>query len=402
MADGPSSLYLTTTSDIAEVPAAAWDACAGGDNPFVAHAFLRALERSGSATAATGWLPRHLLLYEGADGADGAAGAGAPGTLVGAVPLYLKSHSFGEYVFDWAWADAYERAGGRYYPKLQAAVPFTPVTGPRLLVRDDLPPGRGAAVADALAASLVRLARQDGVSSLHVTFPDSEELARFEAQGFRPRRGIQFHFTNPGFADFDAFLAALSSRKRKQIRRERREVRETGLRLRRLSGHEVPARHWDAFYDFYCATADKRWGVPYLTCDFFHEIGETLAERILLVLAEDGAGRPVAAALNLIGGDTLYGRNWGCAADYAFLHFETCYYQAIDHAIETGLARVEAGAQGAHKLQRGYLPVATHSAHWIADPGLDTPVGHFLTQERAAVDAEIAALAADSPYRKDV
>mgnify|MGYP006422881669 CR=1 FL=1 len=392
MTDGLSSFHITTASRIAAVPAAAWDACAGGDNPFVAHAFLNALENSGSVAPSRGWQPRHVLLYGSGE---------AAGDLLGAVPLYVKTHSFGEYVFDWAWADAYERAGGRYYPKLQAAVPFTPVTGPRLLVRGDLPPARRAAVADALAEGLIRLAERDGVSSLHVTFPHEGAWQRLGGQGLLQRTGIQFHFTNPGYASFEDFLGALVSRKRKQIRRERREVRDSGLRLRRLTGADLQPRHWDAFYDFYCATADKRWGVPYLEPAFFHEIGETMPERILLVLAEEGPGRPVAGALNLIGADALYGRNWGCAADYSFLHFEACYYQAIEHALDTGLARVEAGAQGEHKIQRGYLPVATYSAHWIADPGLAAPVADFLRRERAAVDRQIVALNAESPFRAE-
>jgi hypothetical protein len=387
MSDARPALTITTCDDITEVASAAWDTCAGYGDPFVRHAFLRALERSGSAAGARGWLPQHLLLHDPALG------------LIGAAPLYLKTHSFGEYVFDWAWADAYERAGGRYYPKLQCAVPFTPVTGPRLLLRADLAGPRRAEAADLLAQGLIEVARRHGVSSVHVTFPTQATWAHLGAQGFMQRKGLQFHFTNPGDRDFDDFLGRLVSRKRKQIKRERREVAESGIVLRRLTGTDIQPRHWDAFYDFYCNTADKRWGVPYLEPSFFHEIGETMAERILLVMAETARGEPVAGALNLIGADALYGRNWGCAEDYKFLHFEACYYQAIEFAIEQGLSRVEAGAQGEHKLQRGYLPHPTYSAHWIADPGLAQPVADFLDRERRAVESQIAALAEHSPFR---
>jgi len=388
MPDRAESSTVTVVSDIAEVDARDWDACAGEDNPFVRHAFLRALEGSGSAVAERGWLPQHLVLRD------------ATGTVQGVAPLYLKSHSFGEYVFDWGWADAYERAGGRYYPKLQCAVPFTPVTGPRLLIR--AAPGTEAheQAAEALCAALIEVARRRGVSSLHVTFPTHGEWTRLGEHGFLRRLGLQFHFDNPGYADFEDFLAALASRKRKQIRRERREVAESGIVLRRLTGSDIRPRHWDAFHQFYLATADKRWGMPYLTEAFFHEIGETMAERILLVMAEDGGGHPVAGALNLIGGEALHGRNWGCAADHRFLHFEACYYQAIEFAIKRGLRRVEAGAQGEHKIQRGYLPVETYSAHWIADPALEDAVADFLARERRAVRGEIEALTTYSPYRQ--
>lgn len=378
---------LEVVDDITAIPAEDWDACAGGGNPFVSHAFLRALEVSGSAVASRGWLPQHLVLRDEA------------GRLEGAVPLYLKGHSYGEYVFDWSWADAYERAGRSYYPKLQCAVPFTPVTGPRLLIRGDLPGAAREQAAEALIAGLVRTARKHAVSSLHVTFPTSEEWRRFGDQGFLQRLGLQYHFENPGYRDFNAFLDALASRKRKQIRRERREVAESGLAIRRLTGRDIETHHWEAFYDFYLATADKRWGFPYLTPEFFEEIGRTMAGRILLVLVEDIAGRPVAGALNLIGGDALYGRNWGCMADHRFLHFEACYYQAIEYAIETGLGRVEAGAQGEQKIQRGYLPVATYSAHWIAEPAFERAVASFLARERPAVQGRIEALAAHSPYK---
>jgi len=388
MPEAPESFSLSTVGDIAEIAPADWDACAGTANPFVRHAFLRALERSGSAVGERGWLPRHATLTDGA------------GRIVAVAPMYLKSHSFGEYVFDWAWADAYERAGGRYYPKLQAAVPFTPVTGPRLMVRGDLDSPTAESARRALAEGLIGVARRHGVSSLHVTFPDDHAWRVLGESGYRLRAGIQFHLANPGYASFDDFLAGLASRKRKQIKRERREVAEHGLTLRRLTGGDIESRHWDAFYAFYCRTADKRWGMPYLERAFFHELGEVMPERVLLVLAEDPRGRPVAGALNLIGDDALFGRNWGAAAEYDFLHFEACYYQAVEFAIERGLARVEAGAQGEHKLQRGYLPATTYSAHWIADPGLAEPVGDFLDRERRAVAEQIDLLMRHSPYRR--
>lgn len=387
MAEHESALSLSVVDGIEQVPAGAWDACAGAGHPFTRHAFLHALEASGSATGRRGWLPQHALVHDDA------------GTLVGAAPLYLKSHSFGEYVFDWGWADAYERAGGQYYPKLQAAVPFTPVTGGRLLVRPDLPEPARERVAEGLADGLVRVARRHAVSSLHVTFPTRAAWKRLGAHGFLQRVGLQYHFTNPGYADFTAFLAALRAQKRKQIRRERREVAESGLTIRRLTGRDLEPRHWEAFYDFYLATADKRFGFPYLTPDFFERLGETMAEQTLLVMAWRPDGQPVAGALNLVGEDALYGRIWGCSAEHRFLHFECCYYQAIDHAIENGLARVEAGAQGEHKIQRGYLPVETYSAHWLADPRLHAGVADFIERERPVVRAEKTALLGDSPFR---
>lgn len=387
MPDGDDTLTLRAVASLGEVEAAAWDACAGtldgGGNPFVSHAFLSALEDSGSATAERGWLPQHLLL-ESADG-----------TLLGAVPLYLKGHSYGEYVFDWGWADAYERAGGRYYPKLQSSVPFTPVTGPRLLARPGV--DRDAAC-EALIGGLAELTERHGVSSLHVTFPTREEWERLGAAGMLKRTGLQYHWHNRGYQSFDDFLAALVSRKRKAIKKERRKVAEAGLTVRPLVGAEIEERHWDAFHRFYLDTIDKKWSRPYLTRGFFFLLGERLTERVCLIVAEAG-DRVVAGALNLIGEDALYGRNWGCAEDYRFLHFEACYYQAIEVAIGRGLARVEAGAQGEHKIQRGYVPVETYSAHLIPDPGFRDAVADFLARERRAVAAEIAALDDWSPYR---
>jgi hypothetical protein len=377
------------------IPADAWDACARGadpcgnarhpGNPFVSHAFLHALEESGSATRATGWLPQHLVLEDGAGGVSAC------------MPCYLKSHSYGEYVFDHAWADAYERAGGDYYPKLQAAVPFTPVTGPRLLVREG--PDRTARQALLLQAAAT-LADRLEASSLHVTFPTREECELAGSLGFLQRNDQQFHWRNEGYATFDDFLGALTSRKRKSIRGERKRAVEGGIEIEWVTGADLTEAHWDAFFAFYMDTGDRKWGRPYLTRGFFEAIGASMADKIVLMMAEKD-GRPVAGALNLRGRTTLYGRNWGCLGDFRFLHFETCYYQAIDYAIAHGLERVEAGAQGEHKIQRGYLPVETWSAHWIRDPGFAQAVEDFLRRERAAMRAEIAALGESSPFRQD-
>jgi predicted N-acyltransferase len=389
MPDGAESVTVKLLGAIDEVSAEAWDACAGASgscaNPFVSHGFLNALERSGSVTAEQGWQPRHLVVP--------ARGGG----LLGAVPLYLKSHSYGEYVFDWGWADAYERAGGTYYPKLQACVPFTPVTGPRLLVR---PGAEAEAVSAALVSAMAEVAQRYQVSSLHVTFCEQAEWARFGKAGFLQRTGRQFHWENRGYDSFDDFLGSLASRKRKMIRKERRKVAESGITLRALRGEAIEPRHWDAFHRFYISTADRKWGSAYLTRDFFHRLGEAMADRVVLVVAED-RGELTAAALNLLGDDALYGRNWGSLGDYRFLHFEACYYQAIEYAIEHGLARVEAGAQGEHKIQRGYMPVETYSAHWIADPGLRDAVENYLDHERRQIAHEIAGLAEYGPFRRD-
>ena len=385
MPDGAEPVTVNLLGAIDEVSAAAWDACAGARNPFVSHAFLSALEASGSAVPEQGWQPRHLVVPD------------RNGGLLGAAPLYLKSHSYGEYVFDWGWADAYERAGGSYYPKLQACVPFTPVTGPRLLVR---PGAEAEAVSAALIAGLTEVAERSQVSSLHVTFCEPAEWRQLGDAGFLQRTGRQFHWHNRGYDSFDAFLDGLTSRKRKMIRKERRKVAESGITLRALRGEAIEPRHWDTFYRFYRATADRKWGSPYLTRAFFHQLGETLAKRVVLVVAED-RGEMTAAALNLLGEDALYGRNWGALGDYRFLHFEACYYQAIEFAIEHGLARVEAGAQGEHKIQRGYMPVETYSAHWIADPGFREAVANYLAHERRAIAGEITGLATFGPFRKD-
>ena len=384
MPDGETRTVQVVGS-IHDVPAAEWDACAGTDNPFLSHAFFAALEDSGSACAETGWLARHLVI------------AGPDGRAMGCAPLYLKSHSYGEYVFDWGWAEAFQRAGGRYYPKLQAAVPFTPVSGRRLLTRPDAPAG----TAEALAAAMVELAKQLRVSSLHVTFNREEEAGLFTRMGFLPRIGQQYHWRNEGYGSFEDFLANLSSRKRKAVRKERAEAAGHGVRIRPLIGSDIESRHWDAFHRFYLDTVERKWAHAYLARAFFTRLGATMADKVLLILAETEDGEPVGGALNLIGPDALYGRYWGSAADYRFLHFEACYYRAIDFAIAHGLSRVEAGAQGAHKVQRGYLPVATYSAHWIAEPGFRTAVAHFLDAERPAVEAEIEALMAASPFRRD-
>ena len=380
MADTGEALTVRMVERIAEIDAASWDACAGAGNPFLAHAFLHALEESRSATGRTGWLPRHLVAEDSA------------GRVVGCVPLYLKSHSYGEYVFDHGWAEAYARAGGRYYPKLQVAVPFTPVPGPRLLAPRP-------ATKRALATALARSAEELGVSSLHVTFCTAEEAQLLAEAGFLLRRGFQYHWENRAYRAFDDFLAALNHAKRKQIRRERREVAASGVELVTLSGAEIGTAHWDAFFRFYISTSDRKWGDPYLTRDFFARLQESLADRVALVMARrDGAW--IGGALNLVGASAIYGRNWGCSAEVPFLHFEACYYRAIDYAIAHRLARVEAGAQGEHKLPRGYLPVATHSAHWIRDAGFARAVADFLRREGEQVDRTIAALLTHSPYKE--
>ena len=364
---------------VASVPAAQWDACAGSGNPFVSHAFLSALEASGSVGGRSGWQPVPVVV----DGPDGVPAAIAP--------AYLKSHSQGEYVFDHGWADAWSRAGGDYYPKLQIAAPFSPVPGPRLLLRDP-------AHAPALIAALEAVTNQHGLSSAHATFVAPGQVAAFEAAGWLIRAGTQFHWRNDGYASFDDFLAALASRKRKAVRKERAAAVE-GLTIRHLTGADIGPREWDAFWRFYQDTGSRKWGRPYLTRQFFPLLGDALGERVLLILAERD-GRPIAGALNLIGDDTLYGRYWGCTEEVPFLHFELCYYQAIDAAIARGLKTVEAGAQGEHKLARGYVPVPTWSAHYLPDPGFRAAVADFLIRERDAVARDAAYLGELTPFRK--
>ena len=381
---------IKVAQGLGAVDPAAWDACANpvGEpfNPFVSYAFLSALEDSGSATRRTGWAPYHLLLEDGCGG------------LAGAMPMYLKSHSRGEYVFDHGWADAYQRAGGSYYPKLQASVPFTPATGPRLLTPSG--PGREAAE-DQLLAGAIEVARRMGVSSVHWTFLPERQWTRLGAQGCLQRTDQQFHWHNRGYKTFDDFLADLSSRKRKMIRKERERAVEHGVEIEWVTGADLTEDHWDAFFGFYMDTGSRKWGSPYLTREFFSLINERMPEHTLLVMARR-AGRYVAGALNFIGGDVLFGRNWGAIEHHPFLHFECCYYQAIDFAIRRGLSRVEAGAQGEHKLARGYLPSKTYSAHWIANAAFREAVAEYLERERIYVDRDVEALGEYSPFRHDL
>ncbi|WP_041793996.1 GNAT family N-acetyltransferase [Pararhodospirillum photometricum] len=374
---------------ITEVPAPAWDACAGPDNPFVSHAFLHALEASGSVGEGTGWGPLHAVLED------------ARGRVRACAPLYAKSHSYGEYVFDWEWARAYQRAGGRYYPKLQGAVPFTPVTGPRLLAPPQDPERRDWQAA--LLEGLLDFARRLNVSGLHLTFVPDDETPLLADKGLLLRQGFQYHWENPGYRDFDDFLASLTSRKRKALRKERERANRQGIRFLTLQGAAITERHWDAFDRFYRDTVDRKWGGAYLTRDFFLRLGATMGDRVVLVMGEEDRpnGALVCGALNLVGGDTLYGRTWGAAGDARFLHFEACYYRALDYAIAHGLNRVEAGAQGEHKISRGYRPRATWSAHWLADPALGRAVAEFITHERALVAQAMVALADDGPFRAE-
>ena len=407
---------IRIVQSLADVPAGEWNACAHGavtqatkakhevkltsednsspelctqgqaDNPFVSHEFLSSLEASGSVGGRTGWLPRHLLAED------------ADGVLFGAAPCYAKTHSQGEYVFDHGWAEAFERAGGDYYPKLQVAVPFTPVTGPRLLAR----PGPTAdAIRGALADALVELTSTNELSSAHVTFLTEPEWRILGRHNFLQRTDQQFHWENGGYATFDDFLAALASRKRKTIRRERKEALSAGIEIHWLTGSDLTEGIWDAFFAFYMETGSRKWGRPYLTREFFSIVGERMREQILLVMARR-AGRWIAGAINFIGADTLYGRNWGAIEHHPFLHFEVCYYQAIDFAIANRLQRVEAGAQGEHKIARGYLPHTTYSAHYIANPALRRAVADYLARERAYVQAAAEELAAAAPFRKDL
>ena len=375
-----TALIARMVEGVRAIPAAQWDACAGTANPFVSHAFLAALEESGSVGGRSGWQPVPIVV----DGTDGAP--------VAIAPAYAKSHSQGEYVFDHAWADAWERAGGAYYPKLQVAAPFSPVPGPRLLLRDP-------AAAPALIGALEAVTEQNGLSSAHATFVAPDQVAAFEAAGWLIREGTQFHWANQGYASFDDFLGQLASRKRKAIRKERAAAVE-GLTIRHLTGAEIGEAEWDAFWTFYQDTGSRKWGRPYLTRSFFPLLGEAMGDRVLLILAMRD-GEPIAGALNLIGADTLYGRYWGCTEDVPFLHFELCYYQAIDAAIARGLKTVEAGAQGEHKLARGYVPVPTWSAHYLPDAGFRRAVADFLVRERDAVTEEQAYLAELAPFRKD-
>ncbi len=376
------SLTITLHRSIHEIEPAEWAACAGEDNPFVSHEFLSAVEDSGSTGRRTGWLSQHAALRDGA------------GVLVACAPMYAKGHSYGEYVFDHGWAHALERAGGRYYPKLLVGAPFSPVPGPRLLVRKT-----GGASRAALARSLRQACLELGLSSVHVNFCQEDEWEALGADGWLRRLGMQFHWQNDGYATFDDFLGALNARKRKTLKRERRDAQSAGLSFRTLQGDAIGPAEWRAFYRFYRSTVDRKWGSAYLSERFFPLLSERLGDRVVLMLA-DREGAPVAGALNLMGTDALYGRNWGADGEWPFLHFELCYYQAIDFAIAKGLARVEAGAQGEHKIQRGYLPRPTFSAHWIAHEGLFTAVADALAVERPAMRREMAALSELSPFRQ--
>ena len=383
------------TQSIGDVPAAEWNACANPGqvddasdrrerfNPFLTHQFLQALEQSKSVGARSGWAPCHLLVRDSGQ------------RLVASAPTYLKTHSMGEYVFDHAWADAFARNGLDYYPKLQVAVPFTPVTGRRLLVAA----GADAGAQDALIAGLKAWRGQTEASSVHVTFATAAEAAAMHAGGFLQRTGQQFHFFNAGYADFEAFLEDLASRKRKMIRRERKDALGPGITIERLTGAAITPAHWESFYAFYMDTGARKWGRPYLTKSFFTRVGETMADRVLLVMAKRD-GRYIAGAINFIGDDALYGRNWGALEEHPFLHFEVCYYQAIEFAIERGLARVEAGAQGEHKLARGYRAVPTWSSHFIADPRFARAIEDYLARERTAIDEAIGDYGALVPFKK--
>jgi predicted N-acyltransferase len=372
---------------LAEVSAVDWNSCANPPSlphdPFVSHAFLKALEDAETVTRRTGWVPQHLLLEQG-------------GRLTGVMPLYVKGHSKGEYIFDYGWAEAYERAGGNYYPKLQCAVPFTPVPGRRLLVE----PGEGSVERERmLLAGAIEVAKRGGMSSLHVTFCSEGEWTRAGEAGLLQRTDKQFHWHNAGYATFDDFLASLASRKRKAIKKERAGAIEGGLVIERVTGADITEAHWDAFFKFYMDTGGRKWGRPYLNRKFFSLLGAAMADRCLLVMARRG-GRYVAGALNLIGGDCLYGRYWGTTEHQPFLHFEICYYQAIEFAIEHRLPRVEAGAQGEHKLARGYLPTPTYSVHWIGDPGFRKAVARYLDDERRYMAQQREALAEYGPYKR--
>ncbi len=405
-----AAVAVRVVDSVSDVPAEDWDACATSPsvssqidsaasqnesessrsepeetcNPFVTHAFLHSLEASGAVGAEAGWLPQHLVIDRPGGG------------LRGAMPCYLKNNSFGEYVFDHGWADAYERAGGRYYPKLQVSVPFTPATGPRLLVRPD---DQADLNRQLLIAAAIELCKRHHVSSIHWTFLLKPEWDLLGALGVLRRTDRQFHWRNDGYDTFDDFLAALSSRKRKAIRRERKGAVANDIEIVRLTGSDITEAHWDAFYGFYMDTGARKWGRPYLNRAFFSEIGARMANRIVLVMARR-EGAWIAGALNFAGDTTLFGRHWGCVEDHPFLHFELCYYQAIEHAIENRLTFVEAGAQGEHKLSRGYMPVTTYSAHFIADPGLRRAIADFLEREQHYVEAEAEALRTYAPFRK--
>ena len=380
-----SVLELSFIASLREVEAADWDALAGVDYPFLRHSFLQALEDSGAACAESGWQPQHLLLRQA-------------GQLCGLMPLYIKSHSYGEYVFDWSWANAYERYGHDYYPKLLAAIPFTPATGPRLVLRDDLDRDN---VMPAVVSQMQARAEQLNTSSLHILFPDLDETSAWQQAGLMRRSGPQYHWFNRDYQGFDDFLADFSSRKRKNLRKERRVVAEQGLRLERLRGDAVSEAQWRFFFHCYQLTYAKRSGHGgYLSEAFFQAIAQSMPEQLLLVLAYHD-DKPVAAALNFEGRDTLYGRYWGCVREYDFLHFEACYYQGIEHCIERGLSRFDPGAQGEHKIQRGFTPIRTYSNHWLADPAFADAVQRFLVEEDAHIDTYLQEAAELLPFKQN-
>jgi len=411
-----TELRISVAEKICAVEPAEWDACAnphasavngkGGAgngqqsaapnatpaaeqenyNPFISHAFLAALEQSNSVGARTGWQPRHVLARS------------ADGTLLAAAPCYLKSHSRGEYVFDHGWAEAYARAGGSYYPKLQVSVPFTPATGRRLLLRET---AHRETIARALASGLVEICKMCDASGVHVTFAPEAEFRLLGQLGYLQRTDQQFHWENRGFATFDDFLNALTARKRKTIRRERQDALANGISVHWLTGSDLTEEIWDAFFEFYMETGSRKWGRPYLTRPFYSLVGQTMRESIVLIMAKR-AGRWIAGAINFAGSHSLFGRHWGAIEQHPFLHFELCYYQAIEYAITHKLPRVEAGAQGEHKIARGYLPTTTYSAHYIADPALRRAIGDYLQRERAYVAAAGAELATYAPFRKNV
>jgi predicted N-acyltransferase len=393
--DKSTELRIRVASEIGQIPAATWDACANPAphadspgrpfNPFISHDFLSSLEISRSAVARTGWQPQHLVAED------------KHGGVLGVVPCYLKSHSRGEYVFDRGWAEAYERAGGDYYPKLQVSVPFTPASGRRLLAA---PGERSHEVEAALVQGLIELCQLTEASSVHVTFMPQREWEILAARGFLKRTDQQFHWENAGYGSFDDFLGALAARKRKVLKRERREALQAGIEVQWLTGADLTESVWDAFFAFYMETGSRKWGRPYLTREFFSLVGEKMGDKILLIMAKR-AGRYIAGALNFIGSDTLFGRHWGAVEHHPFLHFELCYYQAIDYAIANKLSRVEAGAQGEHKIARGYLPITTYSAHYIADPALRRAIADYLARERAYIETAGRELGELSPFRKD-
>jgi len=377
-------MEIRVIDSLLEVPPQGWNALSDGANPFVRHEFLAGLERH-DCLEPQGWFPQHLAAYEGEQ-------------LLGALPLYLRSNSFGEFVFDWSWADAYEQAGGRYYPKLVSAIPFTPATGPRLLVSERT--ADAAVVRDALVQAALELARELGVSSLHCLFPQENDARSFQRRGLMRRTGCQYHWFNRGYPDFDAFLGVLTSKRRKQIRRERREVAESGVTIEVLNGGEIDRERWRIFYEFYCSTFHRKWGEPRLTLEFFESLSSTMPRETLLLLASH-RGRYVAGAFAMCGTDTLFGRHWGCSARFRNLHFEMCYYRTIGLCIERGLGSLDAGAQGEHKVARGFEPTPTWSVHWLQDPGFSRAVSGFLRREAAMVEAYMRDLQPHLPYRQN-